>query len=84
MAHKASIFLGNTLLAEYQNRLDYQLHSQGKQIILTGDFNTAHQEIDLANPKENLKTSGFLPEEHLWIDYYLEHGFVDIWRQFYL
>jgi exodeoxyribonuclease-3 len=60
-----------------------QMHAQGEQIILTGDFNTAHQEIDLRNPKENSKTSGFLPEERAWIDKYLAHGFVDVFRERY-
>ena len=59
------------------------LHSQGESIILTGDFNTAHKPIDLRNPKENEKTSGFLPEEREWVDRYLEHGFVDIYRHLY-
>jgi exodeoxyribonuclease-3 len=44
--------------------------------------NTAHQEIDLARPKENAKTSGFLPEERAWIDKFLAHGFVDTFRVF--
>ena len=56
---------------------------EGRQVVVTGDFNTAHQEIDLANPKENAKTSGFLPEERAWIDRYLAHGFVDAYRQLY-
>ena len=55
----------------------------GEQIILCGDFNTAHQEIDLKNAKQNTRTSGFLPEERVWIDYYLDHGFVDVFRQLY-
>jgi exodeoxyribonuclease III len=59
------------------------LHDQGKQIIITGDFNTAHNEIDLANPKSNEKNTGFLPEERVWIDKYLEHGFVDAYRELY-
>lgn len=58
-----------------------QLHAQGEKIILTGDFNTAHREIDLRNPKENANTSGFMPEERAWIDRYLESGFVDIYRE---
>lgn len=58
-------------------------HENGASIILTGDFNTAHREIDLAHPKENSETSGFLPEERVWIDQYLEHGFVDIFRHLY-
>lgn len=60
-----------------------QLHAQGKKIILTGDFNTAHREIDLANPRENANTSGFLPEERAWIDTYLENGFTDVYRSLY-
>ncbi|NPV55958.1 MAG: exodeoxyribonuclease III [Anaerolineae bacterium] len=55
----------------------------GKNIILTGDFNTAHMEIDLANPEENRQTSGFLPEERQALDRYLSGGFVDIFRHLY-
>lgn len=58
-----------------------RLHDEGKRIIITGDFNTAHNEIDLANPKSNEKNTGFLPEERVWIDKYLEHGFVDAFRE---
>ncbi len=60
-----------------------ELHKQGKNVIITGDFNTAHTEIDLANPKENSKTSGFLPEEREWIDVYLSNGFKDAFREIY-
>lgn len=60
-----------------------EIHQQGKQIVITGDFNTAHSEIDLANPKSNQKTSGFLPDERAWIDRYLDHGFTDIYRSIY-
>lgn len=60
-----------------------QMHAKGEQLILTGDFNTAHQPIDLRNPKSNQKTSGFLPEERGWMQKYLDHGFVDIFRQLY-
>ena len=59
------------------------LHGDGKQIIIFGDMNTAHRPIDLRNPKQNEKTSGFLPEERAWIDKYLEHEFVDIYREMY-
>jgi exodeoxyribonuclease-3 len=55
----------------------------GKYVIITGDFNTAHNEIDLANPKENSKTSGFLPEERAWVDKYLDHDLVDAFRFLY-
>ena len=60
-----------------------RLHQEGNWIVLTGDFNTAHKEIDLANPQANSKISGFLPEEREWIDRYLEHGFVDAFRRLY-
>jgi exodeoxyribonuclease III len=60
-----------------------QLHAQGENVILTGDFNTAHSEIDLANPRENSNNSGFLPEEREWIDNYLAHNFVDAYREIY-
>ncbi len=59
------------------------LHAAGENIILTGDFNTAHQPIDLARPDENETTSGFLPEERAWVQKYLEHGFVDVYRRLY-
>ena len=59
------------------------LHNHGKNIIITGDFNTAHKEIDLKNPKANEKNTGFLPEEREWIDRYLEHDFIDIFRKLY-
>ncbi|MEK6220792.1 MAG: exodeoxyribonuclease III [Chloroflexota bacterium] len=52
----------------------------GKHVIICGDFNTAHQEIDLKNHKKNSKTSGFLPEERVWIDKYIEAGFEDAFR----
>ncbi|AFA47640.1 exodeoxyribonuclease III [Acetobacterium woodii] len=51
-----------------------------KNVIVCGDINIAHQEIDLKNPKENSKRSGFLPEERAWIDDFLSIGMVDSWR----
>ncbi|RLD09545.1 MAG: exodeoxyribonuclease III [Chloroflexota bacterium] len=60
-----------------------QLHAAGERVIICGDFNTAHNEIDLKNPKQNETNSGFLPEERAWIDKYLEHGFCEIYRHLY-
>ena len=60
-----------------------ELHAAGKSIIITGDFNTAHNEIDLKNHKTNHKTSGFLPEERAMIDKFMAHGFVDPFRELY-
>jgi exodeoxyribonuclease-3 len=52
----------------------------GKSIVICGDVNTAHEEIDLANPKSNRKNTGFLPEERAWVSRLLDHGYVDIFR----
>jgi exodeoxyribonuclease III len=66
----------------YDDLLDYceKLREEGKSIIICGDVNTAHKEIDLKNPKANSKTSGFLPIERAWIDKLLEHGYIDTFR----
>ncbi len=54
----------------------------GNHVVVCGDVNTAHKEIDLARPKENRKVSGFLPQERQWIDRFLDSGFVDTFRLF--
>ncbi|MGE0199597.1 MAG: exodeoxyribonuclease III [Candidatus Melainabacteria bacterium] len=56
--------------------------AQGKRLVICGDVNTAHKPIDLARPKENEKTSGFLPEERAWMDHFLGHGYIDTFREF--
>jgi exodeoxyribonuclease-3 len=75
-----------------QYKLDYydaflelceNLRANGEELIITGDFNTAHRDIDLANPRENEKYSGFLPIEREWIDKLLKKGYVDTFRYFY-
>jgi exodeoxyribonuclease-3 len=60
-----------------------EMHARGQQVIICGDINTSHQEIDLKNHKTNHNTTGFLPEERAWITKYLEHGFVDAFRALY-
>lgn len=78
------------------SRVDYKLayyaehlkkvkkyHKQGKQVIITGDWNTCHHEIDLARPKANVKNTGFLPEEREWIDKFLKADLVDTFREEY-
>ena len=59
------------------------LRNEGKSIIVCGDVNTAHKEIDLARPKENEKSSGFLPVERKWIDDFLSDGYIDCYRHFH-
>ena len=58
-----------------------RLREAGKSVVFCGDVNTAHREIDLARPKQNQKTTGFLPEERAWIDQVIEAGYVDTFRQ---
>src|SRR5207248_3706794 len=55
---------------------------RGGRIVVMGDINTAHQEIDLARPKQNKKTSGFLPEERDELDRWLRSGRADTFRHF--
>jgi len=57
-----------------------KLREQGEKVIFVGDVNTAHQEIDLARPKENVNTSGFLMAERIWFDKLSGDGWVDSFR----
>jgi len=59
------------------------LLQKDKRIVICGDVNTAHKDIDLARPKENEKVSGFLPVEREWIDRLIELGFIDTFRYFH-
>lgn len=56
------------------------LCAEGKPVIFCGDINTAHREIDLARPKQNQKTTGFMPEERAWLDEVVSAGYIDIFR----
>lgn len=69
-------------LAFYDALLDFcgTLRAHGQRLVVCGDFNTAHQPIDLARPKQNQKTSGFLPEEREALGHWVEMGFVDAFR----
>ncbi|MGE0142048.1 MAG: exodeoxyribonuclease III [Planctomycetota bacterium] len=75
-------------------RLDYRLgfgaavraklkawRARGWHVVLAGDYNVAHQPIDLARPKENEKQAGYLPAERAWMTEFLGDGFVDTWRR---
>lgn len=72
-------------LAFYDAFLAYinSLKKKGMQIIVMGDVNVAHEEIDLARPKENEKNVGFLPEERAWVDELTTSGFIDTYRHLY-
>jgi len=68
----------------YDMFLDHvsNLLKKDKKLIICGDVNTAHKEVDIARPKENEKISGFLPEERAWISKFIEAGFIDTFRHF--
>lgn len=68
--------------------MDYYLpllkqNAELRDYIICGDWNIAHQEIDLKNWKGNLKNSGFLPEERTWLTELFNHGYMDGWRTLY-
>jgi exodeoxyribonuclease-3 len=59
-----------------------ELRASGREIVLCGDWNIAHQAIDLRNWRSNQKNSGFLPEERAWLSQVFDgHGFVDVFRR---
>ena len=66
----------------YRAVFDRALKLRRRQpVLVIGDYNTAHREIDLARPKDNVKNSGFLPEERAELDRLLEAGWVDTFRR---
>jgi len=69
-------------LAFYDAFLEYVDGLRNRNIVICGDFNTAHKEIDLARPKQNEMFSGFLPEERAWMDKFASRGYVDTFRRF--
>ena len=77
-------------------RLDYKLaycdailelcnkyRKEKRNFILSGDYNIAHTAIDLARPKENENSAGYLPEERAWMDTFTGKGFIDTFRHFH-
>jgi exodeoxyribonuclease III len=58
-----------------------KLKTQHPKLVLCGDYNIAHKEIDIHDPKGNKNSSGFLPEERSWMDQFFAHGWVDSFRQ---
>ena len=89
--HFFNVYFPNGQMSK--ERLSYKLgyynaflaHAQelrkSKPIVVCGDFNTAHKPIDLARPKQNEETSGFLPIEREWMDHFVAHGYVDTFRK---
>lgn len=69
-------------LADFQAYIRELLKERPK-LVIGGDFNICHTEIDIHNPKSNKDTSGFLPEERAWVTEFLEEGLIDSFRHFY-
>jgi exodeoxyribonuclease-3 len=67
-------------LKEFETYLK-KLAKKRPKIVLAGDYNIAHQEIDIHDPKGNKKSSGFLPEERAWMDSFLKNGWIDSYRK---
>lgn len=59
-----------------------KLRKSGRNVVLCGDLNIAHREIDLRNPRENRDNAGFLPDERAWLDQFEAAGYVDTFRKF--
>lgn len=89
--HLLNVYFPNGQMS--QERLDFKMGyyeaflayaqklRETKPVVVCGDFNTAHTEIDIARPKENEKTSGFLPMERAWLDRFMAHGYLDAFRR---
>jgi len=72
-----------SFMAHFMPHLE-RLAASGREIVLCGDWNIAHREIDLKNWKSNQKNSGFLPEERAWLTGVFDRvGFVDVYRRLY-
>lgn len=68
-------------LSDFQEYVN-ELKKDRPKLIISGDYNICHTEIDIHNPKRNHKTSGFLPEERAWVSNFIASGFVDSFRHF--
>ncbi|MGE4131520.1 MAG: exodeoxyribonuclease III [Bdellovibrionales bacterium] len=66
---------------KYQSHVN-RLRATGKTVLMCADWNIAHKEVDLRNPKTNMKNAGFLPEERAWMTQFLDSGYIDCFRHF--
>ena len=77
---------GRTIIVNFKEFILFNVYfpngQRSDKIVICGDVNTAHKEIDLARPKENSNVSGFLPIEREWIDKLIDNNFIDTFRLF--
>ena len=89
--HLINVYFPSGTMGEVRQKFKYEwmddffryleeLKKQYPQIVLCGDYNIAHREIDVHNPKANAKITGFLPEERAWMDKFFKHGWIDSFR----
>ncbi|HVK97384.1 MAG TPA: exodeoxyribonuclease III, partial [Flavisolibacter sp.] len=69
-------------LEEFYNYIQ-ELRKTNPYLIVCGDYNIAHKEIDIHNPKGNKNTTGFLPQEREWMDKLYSNGWIDVFRFFH-
>jgi len=60
----------------------HELRKQVPNLVICGDYNICHTEIDIHDPIRNKNVSGFLPQERSWLDIFMKNGFVDSFRHF--
>lgn len=81
-AHEERHLFKQEFLKKFTRHLARKI-KEGREIILVGDYNVAHTEIDVHDPVRLSKVSGFLPEEREWMSQFLEVGFIDCFRHFH-
>ncbi|HEY1024601.1 MAG TPA: exodeoxyribonuclease III [Sphingobacteriaceae bacterium] len=68
-------------LDDFQQYID-KLKWYHPKLVISGDYNICHRPIDIHNPKSNARSSGFLPEERVWMENFVNSGFIDSFRHF--
>ncbi|MFT4756388.1 MAG: exodeoxyribonuclease-3 [Vicingaceae bacterium] len=68
-------------LSDFQDYIN-ELKKEIPNLIISGDYNICHLDIDIHNPTKQQRTSGFLPEERQWVSKFIESGFIDTFRHF--
>ncbi len=68
-------------LSDYLNYINQHHPMASANLLIAGDYNICHKEIDIHDPKGNKNSSGFLPEERAWMDQFFQQGMIDTFRE---